>query len=174
MKRTAVIFGGPNLRGNTHRALIDLLEKKQIASYDRFDLDRYRIAPCKGCLACRERGTCVIRDDHPDLVEKLLAYDRLIFASPVYFNGVTAQTKCFVDRLETLFHRKMHLGTLESQVEEVWLLMTAGTTLNERIRGGIYEMFRLVALCFGNPLFDAWIIEGFDGCKEPTRIKLSR
>lgn len=174
MKRTAVVFGGPNLHGNTHGALLDLLEEKEVHAYDRFDIDRMQIAPCKGCLACRETGTCVIRDDHPDLVERLLGYERVIFASPVYFNGVTAQTKLFVDRMETLFHRKMHLGTLESRVEEVWLVMTSGSSLNERIRGGIYEMFRLVALCFGRPNFQAWIIEGLDDCKEPTRIALSR
>lgn len=172
--RTAVIFGGPNLHSNTHAALTAWLEEEGIEVFDRYDLVAHRIEPCRGCLACRSTGTCVIRDHHPELVEQLLDYDRLVFASPVYFNSVTGQTKVFIDRLETLFHRKMHLGTLESRVQEVRAILTAGTRLNGGTKAGIYELFRLVGLCFGRPDTRVWLVENLDSCEEPTRIEITR
>lgn len=53
---------------------------------------------CTGCALCLEKGKCWIPDDHRGIVERLLAADGVILASPVYFYQVTAQMKTFLDR----------------------------------------------------------------------------
>ena len=44
-------------------------------------------------------------DDLPDVLDKFLAADIVAVASPVYWHGVSAQMKCFFDRLSAYFGR---------------------------------------------------------------------
>lgn len=69
------------------------------------------IAPCDGCAICRETGNCVISDDMQGIYTKMLQADGIIFGSPVYFWGVTAQAKAFIDRTYCLAggHRALFL-----------------------------------------------------------------
>jgi multimeric flavodoxin WrbA len=57
-----------------------------------------RIEYCAGCALCLEKSGCWRSDDHREIVEKLLAADGIILASPVYFGHVPAQMKAFIDR----------------------------------------------------------------------------
>ncbi len=58
------------------------------------------IAHCQGCLHCwfRTPGVCRHDDDMPVLMEKIFASDVLVFASPVYVDGMTGQMKTMFDR----------------------------------------------------------------------------
>ena len=47
------------------------------------------------CGGCEKEGNCVIQDDMQLLYPKITEADRIIIASPIYFYGVTAQTKAF-------------------------------------------------------------------------------
>lgn len=65
---------------------------------------------CLGCTKCRNSdGTCVWKDDLTDLNQRILESDVLVFVSPVYFYGVTAQLKMAMDRtfnIEDQIHDK--------------------------------------------------------------------
>jgi multimeric flavodoxin WrbA len=63
------------------------------------------IAYCIGCGHCLEKGKCWIMDDHAGIVERLLAADGVVLASPVYFSHVTAQMKTFIDRSLAFGHK---------------------------------------------------------------------
>ena len=56
------------------------------------------IAPCDGCEACQENGTCRIKDDMQMVYQQLELADGVIFGTPVYFANVTAQAKAVIDR----------------------------------------------------------------------------
>jgi multimeric flavodoxin WrbA len=56
------------------------------------------IRPCDACYACGKTGKCHINDDMTELYEKLLGADGIIFGTPVYFYGMTAQAKAIMDR----------------------------------------------------------------------------
>jgi multimeric flavodoxin WrbA/putative sterol carrier protein len=60
---------------------------------------------CIGCGFCMENGKCWMPDDHAAILDKLLAADAVILASPVYFFHVTAQMKTFLDRSLALGHK---------------------------------------------------------------------
>ena len=56
------------------------------------------VAPCTGCVACGYGGPCAQYDDFDELREQILASDMLVFATPLYYYGMTAQLKAVVDR----------------------------------------------------------------------------
>ena len=54
---------------------------------------------CIDCQTCkRNGGTCVWKDDIAPMMEKVLAADVIVFASPVYFFSISSQLKLFMDR----------------------------------------------------------------------------
>lgn len=72
---------------------------------DVIHLADYQVEYCVGCGYCLENGKCWVPDDHPAILDRLLAADAVILASPVYFFHVTAQMKTFLDRSLALGHR---------------------------------------------------------------------
>ncbi len=68
-------------------------------------LGEHAVDYCVGCGVCMEKGRCWIQDDHAGIVERLLAADGVILASPVYFLQVTAQMKTFLDRSLAFGHK---------------------------------------------------------------------
>lgn len=53
---------------------------------------------CKGCLACVNTNRCVIKDDAAKIVEKMLAADVIVFATPIYYYEMSGQMKTLLDR----------------------------------------------------------------------------
>jgi multimeric flavodoxin WrbA/putative sterol carrier protein len=64
-----------------------------------------RIEYCVGCAICLQKGKCWRADDYAGIVDKLLAADGVILASPVYFGHVTAWMKTFIDRSLAYGHK---------------------------------------------------------------------
>ena len=60
-----------------------------------------KINYCAGCFNCWfvHPGKCIHKDDMVMIREKIKAADILVFGSPVYFDGFTAQMKTLLDRL---------------------------------------------------------------------------
>ena len=56
------------------------------------------IRPCIGCVKCGYEGPCVQKDDVERIRKKLLASDMVVFATPLYYYGMSAQLKTVVDR----------------------------------------------------------------------------
>ena len=85
---------------------------------------------CMGCAKCKttpEGIGCVQKDDVPAILEKLTQAELAIFASPLYFWGVTAQLKTVMDRtysLYTRYHEPDHASLVEGQRQA--LLVTGG------------------------------------------------
>jgi len=59
---------------------------------------------CEGCFNCWvvHPGRCKHKDDMPKLLGKIRRADVVVYASPVYVDGVTAQVKTMMDRFITL------------------------------------------------------------------------
>lgn len=95
----------PRKDGNTVAMLNEALKaaKGEGAEVEIFSVAGKNIQPCDGCWACTKTGKCHIKDDMPVLLEKMLAADGLIFGTPVYFWGMTAQAKAIIDRTIQLF-----------------------------------------------------------------------
>ena len=69
-------------------------------------LCKFNISPCSACGACYGTGECPIQDDFQVVLPKILAADRLIFATPIFFMSVCAQAKILIDRCQCLWATK--------------------------------------------------------------------
>lgn len=97
-------FVGSPRDGNTKKLTeAALLAAKEAGvQTEMVHVGRMNIAPCRACDACKKAGRCVIEDDFQKVEGLLASADGVIFGSPVYFGGVSAQMKAFMDRTRTL------------------------------------------------------------------------
>lgn len=110
--KVLLILGSPRKGGNTE-LLLEPVMHGVIAAGSSSELVRLTdldIHPCQACGGCTKTGVCVIRDDMQQLYDKIDNADRIVIGSPIYFYGVTAQAKAFIDRCQALWSRKYLLG----------------------------------------------------------------
>ena len=107
-RRVLGITCSPRAGGNS-----DLLVQKALAGAESagaavevIALRDLEIAPCEECNACLTSGECPLDDDFPQILEKLLACDCLILATPVFFMSITAYAKALIERCQCLWARK--------------------------------------------------------------------
>ena len=89
-------------RGGTSAVLAPFLEgvRSAGAETELVYLHGLEIRPCRGCYTCwlKTPGRCAQRDAMDELLPKVEAADALVYATPVYIDGMNAQMKLFVDR----------------------------------------------------------------------------
>ena len=95
-----ILNGSPRKNGNTShalRAIEDGLKARHtVESLNVYD---FTFRPCRNCDACkRNGGNCVMPDDTVPIITKVAAADLVIFGSPVYWWGISAQLKDVVDK----------------------------------------------------------------------------
>lgn len=95
-----VLQGSPNTKGSTALLVSEFTRGAKEAGHnvEVVDVANLDIAPCTGCVACGYEGPCAQSDDMDTLRAKILASDMLVFATPLYYYGMTAQLKAVVDR----------------------------------------------------------------------------
>ena len=98
------VQGSPRPRmSNTERLLREFLRgaEDEGAATETVYLKEKEIHPCQGCYTCwmKTPGTCVFKDDMPELLEKVRACDVIVYATPLYNYNVTALLKAFQERL---------------------------------------------------------------------------
>ncbi|MBN2341313.1 MAG: flavodoxin family protein [Deltaproteobacteria bacterium] len=104
MKKILGICGSPNgEKSTTLFALRKTLEECSAKGFETeiIQLSQYSFGGCVDCGACRKKLTCSQKDDFTEkLISKLNDPDiaGFVFASPVYFGGITGQLKSFLDR----------------------------------------------------------------------------
>lgn len=102
------VNGSPHAGGGSTSMMLEMLRSplsEKGLKLEIINLPEHEIEYCIGCAFCLEKGRCWINDDHYEIVERLLAADGIILASPVYFGLVTAQMKTFIDRSLAFGHK---------------------------------------------------------------------
>ncbi len=102
------ISTSPRLKGNSDLLLREALAGAEAAGAktEYLRLCDFKIAPCVECNVCYTTGRCRIEDDYHIVLEKVLAADRLIFATPIFFMTVCSQAKMLIDRGQCLWAAK--------------------------------------------------------------------
>ena len=106
--RVVAVNGSPHGGGGNTSIMTQMMAP--VLASEGIDLEEIflaekRIEYCVGCGVCMEKGKCWRQDDHDGILQKVLAADGLILASPVYFGHVTAQMKTFIDRSLAYGHK---------------------------------------------------------------------
>jgi len=117
-----IITSSSRKNGNTNKILqlfqdeIEILSKARNISLniEWIYLAERNIMICKGCRICFDRGEekCPLKDEVLAIMDKMLAADVIIAASPVYMDDVNAIMKNFIDRLSFISHRPSLAGKL--------------------------------------------------------------
>ena len=93
------VVNGSARKGNTLAAIEAFSEgAKANHEIEIIQADKLNIGFCKGCGACECHKGCVDKDDTNPTIDKLVAADMIVFATPVYWWGMTAQTKLVIDK----------------------------------------------------------------------------
>lgn len=110
-----ILQGSPNIKGSTN-LLVESFSKGAIEAHHnvkRLDICNMGINPCIGCVVCGYEGPCVQDDDNEIIKKELLASDMVVFATPLYYYGMTAQLKTVIDRFCS-YNSSLHSKRLKS------------------------------------------------------------
>jgi len=128
-KKVTIINGSLRVDGNTDVLLKELLKgtKKDDINVKQFVLRDRIIEGCKGCYYCYKHDNCATKDDMQEIHQELQNSDLLIFASPMYWWGVTGLMKTFVDRLY-LYYPKRNAGLIAGKKLIILMPMNVNPT----------------------------------------------
>lgn len=95
-----VLMGSPNRDGSTSMLVREFVRGAEDVGHevDVVDVAHADIHPCTGCVHCGYEGPCVQHDDVDAIKQRILASDMIVFATPLYYYGMSAQLKAMVDR----------------------------------------------------------------------------
>ncbi len=90
----------PRGKGSTVSALEEVLKgaKEEGSDVELYSVSGKTLNGCMSCYSCTETGECRIEDDMPGLFTKMTASDGIVFGTPIYYYGMTAQAKTIIDR----------------------------------------------------------------------------
>ena len=98
-----VLMASPRPKGNTVELLkpflAELEEHKAEVTY--IYLPDKNILPCRGCYVCQkvsDKYGCIQQDDVSEIMEKVIACDCIVLATPIYSWYCTAPMKALLDR----------------------------------------------------------------------------
>ncbi len=169
-KKVLIISSSYRTKGNSARLAEEFFKGAKEAGNDVefVSLHDKTIGFCRGCLACQTTLRCVIRDDADIIREKMLNADVLVFATPVYYYGISGQLKTLLDRCNPLY-------SSDYKFREVYLLFTAAEDSEDAKQRTLdnfdgwlvcYENAQLAGYVFCGGVNDVGDIEGDKKLKE--------
>ena len=99
-----LILNGSPRKGNTMTAIKAIrkgIESRSDAADIEVDVivaEGKNIIPCRACNACGCMSRCIFADDSPEINAAAEEADAIVFATPVYWWGMTAQLKLVIDK----------------------------------------------------------------------------
>lgn len=98
--KIVILMGSPNPKGSTSILAESFKKGAEEGGHtvEQIDVCRLNVNPCTGCVACGYEGDCVQNDDNERIRKALLGCDMVVFATPLYYYGMSAQLKAVVDR----------------------------------------------------------------------------
>lgn len=136
--KITVLTGSPRKNGGSNYLAQRFIDGAREAGHDveHFDCATAKVHPCIACDACAN-GACVFDDDMTAIMERLLASDMVVFASPTYYFGLSAQLKAVIDRF---------YGRNEALMgaKKTALLLTAGGEYERNLEGVVLQ-FEIMA-----------------------------
>ena len=95
-----IAINGSPRKGNTLSAIQAFAEGvKANNEIEIINVDDLSMGPCRGCDACQCMNGCVADDDTNAVIDKLVEADMIVFGTPVYWWGMTAQLKTVIDKM---------------------------------------------------------------------------
>jgi len=100
-KKVLILSASPRKGGNSDTLCNQFMEGAQQAGHqvEKIFLKEKKINYCTGCGACYNPGNgCSQKDDMANVLDKMIAADVIVMATPVYFYTMNGQMKTLIDR----------------------------------------------------------------------------
>ena len=170
--KITTLLGSAKKKGNTATVLGWTEEALESMGHavDRIYLNNKSINGCLGCARCRENPdeiACVQNDDAIDIMERMIASDVVLFASPVYFWGFPAQLKALIDRgysLVTNYHKPGHTSLMGGK--RIGLLATGADAFEDNAEGMFTAFDRIIDFLLAGKSDKLYV----GGCSVPAEI----
>jgi len=167
MSDIVAVYGSPRRKGNT-AALLDAAiagAREAGASVESFVLRDLKWSPCLEIYRCAKDGECAIRDDFQNVRDRILAARGLILATPIFFYTVSAQTKAFMDRFQSLWVKKYWIEKTpfgKRPLPRKGLFIAAGATRGKRLFDGTLRTVRYFFDVLDMELWKSLLYRGLD------------
>ena len=124
-----VITGSPRKNGNSATLADHFIKGAKEAGHEvvRFDAAFKKVHPCIACNSCGMNGPCVFKDDFEFVREHIIGADCVVFATPMYYFGISAQLKAVIDRFYAIN------GSIHVPKKAVLLMTYANTAASEAV-----------------------------------------
>lgn len=122
-----VITSSPRKNGNSNILADNFIKGAQENNHQivRIDVGTKQIHPCIACDHCsNNNGKCIYKDDFYSVRENILDADMVVFATPMYYFGISAQLKTVIDRFYAI-NEELH------KPKKAALLMTYADTVEK-------------------------------------------
>lgn len=98
--KITVLTGSPRRNGNSTYLAEQFIKGAEEQGHEvfRFDCAFRQVEPCRACNRCGMDGPCISNDDFQELRPHLIGADMVVFATPMYYFGFSAQMKRVIDR----------------------------------------------------------------------------
>lgn len=140
-KKVLVLSASPRKGGNSD-LLCDqfMLGAKEAGNQaEKIFVRDKKINYCVACGACKGNGgNCVQKDDMAEVLEKMIAADVIVMATPVYFYTMDAQMKTLIDRTYSRY--------TEISNKEMYFIVTAADSRKQAMERTL-EGFRGFTSC---------------------------
>ena len=96
-----LISGSPHKAGTTSVLIKAFSKGTESAGHEvyHFNAGEKEVHQCIACEKCHSAvSACVFRDAFDEISDMLIEADAVVFASPIYYYGLTAQLKAVIDR----------------------------------------------------------------------------
>ncbi len=95
-----LLTGSPRQDGNSNTLAEHFSRGAREAGHQvfRFDAAKSEVHPCIACNSCGMNGPCVFKDDFETVRAHIVDADMVVFATPMYYFGISAQLKAVIDR----------------------------------------------------------------------------
>ncbi len=155
-RQIIILTSSPRRNGNTNLlakwvALGATEAGADVETIDIAHLD-YAANGCTACMDCQksDKFECVIEDEASEIIKRLPKADVLVFATPTYFFGPSAQLKLLLDRMFSLIKLDPEDGSRQNAMQDTALALVAssGGEMEHGI-GLIEQTFRTLAEFLG-------------------------
>ncbi|MBQ2632357.1 MAG: flavodoxin family protein [Kiritimatiellae bacterium] len=141
MKKVLIISSSPRKGGNSDILCDEFAAgaKEAGSTVEKVRIADKKIGYCTGCYVCQKTGKCAIKDDAKKVIDKMMAADVIVLASPVYFYSISAQLKALIDRTVVVYPKLTN--------KKFYYILTMADTNRKMFDGVLAAMRGFLACC---------------------------
>ena len=144
MKKVLIISSSPRKGGNSDILCDEFAAgaKEAGSTVEKVRIADKKIGYCTGCYVCQKTGKCAIKDDAKKVIDKMMAADVIVLASPVYFYSISAQLKALIDRTVVVYPKLTN--------KKFYYILTMADTNRKMFDGSLATLRGFLACCEGS------------------------